>query len=149
MEVKKLDKVVMFPKDNIARDMKTVRDRIIALKPLLSCIITKKTAKPRLRLKSIMLMWRKMKQAEPNERRCWYSGGDLKKRSYGVWFWMTRLGMRLIAWTIWRVALSQKGVRTLAERRRAWIMSRIWRNFHSDLPFCWEIPRQVSWWIVL
>ena len=56
MEVRGLDKVAMFPKDNIARDMKTVRDRIIALKPLLSCIITKKTAKPRLRLKSIMLM---------------------------------------------------------------------------------------------
>ena len=59
MEVKKLDKVVMFPKDNIARDMKTVRNRIITLKPLLSCTITKKTAKPRLRLKSIMLMWLK------------------------------------------------------------------------------------------
>ena len=56
MEVRELDKVAMFPKDNIARDMKTVRDRIITLKPLFSCTITKKTVKPRLRLKSIMLM---------------------------------------------------------------------------------------------
>ena len=54
--MRELDKVAMFPKDNIARDMKTVRDRIITPKPLLNYTITKKTAKPRLRLKSIMLM---------------------------------------------------------------------------------------------
>ena len=54
--MRELDKVTMFPKDNIARDTKMVRDRIITLIPLLSFTITKKTAKPRLRLKFVMLM---------------------------------------------------------------------------------------------
>ena len=54
--MRELDKVAMFPKDNIARDTKTVRDRIITLVPLLNFTITKKTAKPRLRLKFVMLM---------------------------------------------------------------------------------------------
>ena len=54
--MRELDKVAMFPTDNIARDTKTVRDRIITPISLLSCTITKKTAKPRLRLKSVMLM---------------------------------------------------------------------------------------------
>ena len=42
MEVKKLDKVVMFPKDNIARDTKTMRDKIITPIPLLIFAIAKK-----------------------------------------------------------------------------------------------------------
>ena len=46
MEVRELDKGAMFPKDNIAGDMKTMRDRIITLIPLLSFAITKKTTKP-------------------------------------------------------------------------------------------------------
>ena len=54
--MRELDKVAMFPKDNIARDTKMVRDRIITPIPLLNLAITKKTTKPRLRLKSIMLM---------------------------------------------------------------------------------------------
>ena len=36
----------MFPKDNIARDTKTMRDRIITPIPLLSFAIAKKTTKP-------------------------------------------------------------------------------------------------------
>ena len=146
--MRELDKVAMFPKDNITRDTKMVRDRIITLVPLLSFTITKKT----LDWGSNLLCscdWRKMKQVEPKERRCWYFGGDLKKCSYGVWFWMTGLGMWLIVWTTWRATSSQKGARTLAERMKARIMSSIWWSFHLDLPFCWEIPRQVSWWIVL
>ena len=55
-EVRELDKVAMFPKDNIARDTKMMRDKIITPMPLLSFTITKKIAKPRLRLKSVMLM---------------------------------------------------------------------------------------------
>ena len=58
-EVRELDKVAMFPKDNIARDTKMMRDKIITPMPLLSFTITKKIAKPRLRLKSVMLMWLK------------------------------------------------------------------------------------------
>ena len=44
--MRKLNKRSMFPKDNIARDMKTMRDRIITLIPLLSFAIAKKTTKP-------------------------------------------------------------------------------------------------------
>ena len=46
MEVRELDKGVMFPKDNIAGDTETMRDRIITSLPLLSFAIAKKTTKP-------------------------------------------------------------------------------------------------------
>ena len=46
MKVRKLDKRAMFPKDNIAGDTKTIRDRIITPVPLLSFTIAKKTTKP-------------------------------------------------------------------------------------------------------
>ena len=42
MEVRKLDKRATFPKDNIAGDTKTMKDRIITLIPLLSFTIAKK-----------------------------------------------------------------------------------------------------------
>ena len=54
--MRELDKGAMFPKDNIVGDMKTMRNRIITLIPLLSFAITKKTTKFRLRLKFIMLI---------------------------------------------------------------------------------------------
>ena len=44
--MRELDKEAMFPKDNIAGDMKTMRDRNITLIPLLSFAIAKKTTKP-------------------------------------------------------------------------------------------------------
>ena len=44
--MKEFDKGAMFPKDNIAEDTKTMRDRIITLIPLLSFAIAKKTTKP-------------------------------------------------------------------------------------------------------
>ena len=46
MKVRKLDKEAMFSKDNIARDTKTMRNRIITSIPLLSFAIAKKTTKP-------------------------------------------------------------------------------------------------------
>ena len=46
MEVRELDKGVMFPKDNIAGNTKMMRDKIIILIPLLSFTIAKKTTKP-------------------------------------------------------------------------------------------------------
>ena len=52
--MRELDKGVMFPKDNIAGDTKTMRDRIITPIPLLSFIISKKTTKSGLRLKFVM-----------------------------------------------------------------------------------------------
>ena len=45
-EVRELDKEVMFPKDNIVGDTKTMRDRIITPIILLSFSIAKKTTKP-------------------------------------------------------------------------------------------------------
>ena len=43
--MRELNKEVMFLKDNIAGDMKTMRDRIITPIPLLSFAIAKKTTK--------------------------------------------------------------------------------------------------------
>ena len=57
--MRELDKRVMFLKENIVGDMKTMRDRIITLISLLSFAIVKKTTKSRLTLKFIMLMWLK------------------------------------------------------------------------------------------
>ena len=45
---------MMFPKDNIAGDTKTMRDRIITPIPLLSFTISKKTTNSGLRLKFVM-----------------------------------------------------------------------------------------------
>ena len=69
MEVRELDKRVMFLKENIVGDMKTMRDRIITLISLLSFAIAKKTTKSRLTLKFVMLMWLKKNEAELKERR--------------------------------------------------------------------------------
>ena len=44
--MRELDKEAMFPKDNIAGDTKTMRDKIIIPIPLLSFAIAKKTTKP-------------------------------------------------------------------------------------------------------
>ena len=46
----------MFPKDNITRNTKTMRDKIITPIPFLSFAITKKTIKSRSRLKFVVLM---------------------------------------------------------------------------------------------
>ena len=54
--MRELDKGTMFPKDNIAGDTKTMRDRIIMSIPLLSFAIAKKTTKSRPMLKFVMLM---------------------------------------------------------------------------------------------
>ena len=54
--MRKLNKRSMFPKDNIAGDTKTIRDRIITPISLLSFAIAKKTKKSRSRLKFVMLM---------------------------------------------------------------------------------------------
>ena len=46
----------MFPKDNITRNTKSMRDRIITPIPFLSFTITKETTKSRSRLKFVVLM---------------------------------------------------------------------------------------------
>ena len=44
--MRELDKGAMFPKDNIVRDTKAMKGRIITSIPLLSFAIAKKTTKP-------------------------------------------------------------------------------------------------------
>ena len=46
----------MFPKDNITRNMKTMRDKNITPIPFLSLSITKEITKSRSRLKFVVLM---------------------------------------------------------------------------------------------
>ena len=57
----------MFPKDNIAGDTTTMRDRIITPIPLLSFAIAKKTKKSRSRLKFVMFMWLKNNETGKTE----------------------------------------------------------------------------------
>ena len=66
--MRELDKGAMFPKDNIAGDTKTMRDRIITPIPLLSFAIAKKTTKPRTRLKFVMLIRLKKNETGRIER---------------------------------------------------------------------------------
>ena len=66
--MKELNKGVMFPKDNVARDTKMMRDKIITPIPLLSFTIAKKTTKSRPRLKFVMLMWLKKNETGRTER---------------------------------------------------------------------------------
>ena len=54
--MRELEKGVMFLKDNIAGDIRTMRDRIITPIPFLSFAIAMKTTKPRLKLKFVMFM---------------------------------------------------------------------------------------------
>ena len=65
--MRELDKGAMFPKDNIARNTKTMRERIITPIPLLSFTIAKKTTKSRLTLKFVMLMWLKKNETGRTE----------------------------------------------------------------------------------
>ena len=66
--MRELDKGAMFPKDNIAGDTKTMRDRMITPIPLLSFAIAKKTTKSKSRLKFVMLMWLKKNKTSRAER---------------------------------------------------------------------------------
>ena len=54
--MREFNKQLVFPKDNITRNTKTMRDRIITPIPFLSFAITKETTKSRSRLKFVVLM---------------------------------------------------------------------------------------------
>ena len=56
MKVRKFNKQSMFPKDNITRNTKMMRDKIITPIPFLSFAITKETTKSRSRLKFVVFM---------------------------------------------------------------------------------------------
>ena len=54
--MKEFNKQSVFLKDNITRNTKTMKNRIITPIPFLSFTITKETTKSRLRLKFVVLM---------------------------------------------------------------------------------------------
>ena len=54
--MREFNKQLVFPKDNITRNMKTMRDKIITPIPFLSFAITKETTKSRSRLKFVVFM---------------------------------------------------------------------------------------------
>ena len=54
--MREFNKQSVFPKDNITRNTKTMRDRIITPIPFLSFAITKETTKSRSRLKFVVFM---------------------------------------------------------------------------------------------
>ena len=54
--MREFNKQSIFSKDNITRNTKTMRDRIITLIPFLSFAITKETTESRSRLKFVVLM---------------------------------------------------------------------------------------------
>ena len=58
----------MFPKDNITRNTKTMRDRIITPISFLSFAITKETIKSRSRLKFVVFMRLKKNEISRSKR---------------------------------------------------------------------------------
>ena len=58
----------MFPKNNITRNTKTMKDRIITPIPFLSFAITNKTTKSRSRLKFVMFMRLKKNETSISKR---------------------------------------------------------------------------------
>ena len=62
--MKEFNKQSMFPKDNITRNTKSIRDKIITSILFLSFTITKETIKFRSRLKFVVLM--RLKKNETN-----------------------------------------------------------------------------------
>ena len=68
MKVREFNKQLVFPKDNITRNMKMMRDRIITLIPFLSFFITKDTTKSRSRFKFVVLMRLKKNETRRSKR---------------------------------------------------------------------------------
>ena len=66
--MREFNKQSMFPKDNITRNTKTMRDRIITPIPFLSFAITKETTKSRSRLKFVVFMRLKKNEISRSKR---------------------------------------------------------------------------------
>ena len=65
--MREFNKQSMFLKDNITRNTKTMRDKIITPIPFLNFAITKETTKSRLRLKFVVLMRLKKNETSRTE----------------------------------------------------------------------------------
>ena len=63
--MREFNKQLVFPKDNITRNTKRMRDRIITPIPFLSFAITKETTKSRSRLKFVVFM--RLKKSETSK----------------------------------------------------------------------------------
>ena len=66
--MREFNKQLVFLKDNITRNIKTMRDRIITPIPFLSFSITKETTKSRSRLKLAVLMRLKKNETSRSKR---------------------------------------------------------------------------------
>ena len=66
--MREFNKQSVFPKDNITRNTKTMRGRIITRIPFLSFAITKETTKSKSRLKFVMLMRLKKNETSRSKR---------------------------------------------------------------------------------
>ena len=77
--MREFNKQSVFPKDNITRNMKTMRDKIITPIPFLSFVITKETTKSRSRLKFVVLMRLKKNETSKSKgAKVMIVRGDLK-----------------------------------------------------------------------
>ena len=82
--MREFNKQSVFPKDNITRNTKMVRDRIITPIPFLSFSITKEITKSRSRLKFVVLMRLKKNETSRSEgAKVMVVRGDPKRRLYG------------------------------------------------------------------
>ena len=82
--MRKFNKQLVFPKDNITRNTMTMRDRIITPISFLSFAITKKTTKSRSRLKFVVLMRLKKNETSRFEgAKVMIVRGDPKRCLYG------------------------------------------------------------------
>ena len=68
MKVREFNKQLVFPKDNITRNTKTMRNKIITPIPFLSFAITKETTKSRSRLKFVVFMRLKENKTSRSKR---------------------------------------------------------------------------------
>ena len=83
--MREFNKQSIFPKDNITRNTKKMRDKIITPIPFSSFAIIKETKKSRSRLKFIVLMrLKKNKTSRSKRAKMMIVRGDPKRRSYGA-----------------------------------------------------------------
>ena len=83
--MREFNKQSVFPKDNITRNTKTMKDRIMTPIPFLSFAITKETIKSRSRLKFVVFM--RLKKSETSRSKgakVMVVRGNLKRCLYGV-----------------------------------------------------------------
>ena len=117
----------MFPKLNMTRDTKAMRNGIIASKPLLRYTITKETIKTSTRLELCSFMRRKRDKASitKNPKREVVRSLPIENSSNGDLLCVVGEGIRLMVYTTMSAASPQKCSRREAEMRRVQTTSRM------------------------